>query len=605
MCGIIGIAGFNNVAHQLVSSLKNLEYRGYDSCGVALVDDMAIDVRKNIGTIEEVEIKEKLSEPRGKVGIGHTRWATHGMVAVENAHPHTSAKKDFAVVHNGIISNYTELKEGLEGEGYRLVSQTDTEVIAHLMEKNYSLTNDLEEAFIQTLHCIEGTYAMAMVSIYDPDRVFCAKMESPLILGIGRRANYVGSDFNAFIEYTKKAMVMEDGEYAILTRDSYTVKDIFTRDIKEKSIMEIEWDMEMSQKGGYPHYMLKEIHEQPHTVVNALNIYEEEIERLARSIAESGQTYLIGAGTTYYVSMIAQYYFSDIAGRFIPAICSDEFNNLAAVGGDSMVVAVSQSGETYDTLSALRFAQGRGARTAAVVNVMGSSMARMVDHAIMQGSGPEICVLSTKAALAQIVVLLRTAITLARMEGTISKSEEDSLRKDISDLPPLLQKILNEKSGLINNLARKNSGQKNWIFLGRGIYYPIALEAALKYKEAAYLHAEGMPGGFLKHGTLALIDEELYTLIFVPPRGDSNYNLNMGSVEQVKARGGRMMAFHFNRIKQHKELFDEALLLPPAPELTAPLTQLVAAQLFAYFTALALKRNVDKPRSLAKSVTVA
>jgi glucosamine--fructose-6-phosphate aminotransferase (isomerizing) len=593
------------MAHQLVSGLKNLEYRGYDSCGVAVIDEMGIDVRKNIGTIEEVEIKERLSEPPGTVGIGHTRWATHGQVAKENSHPHTNAKKDFAVVHNGIISNYTELREGLEKEGYKFVSQTDTEVMAHLLEKNYSLTNSVEDAFLQTLHTLEGTYATAVISIYEPNKIFCAKMEGPLILGIGQRANYVGSDFSVFIEETKKAIVLEDGEFALVTRDSYTVKDIFTREIKEKSITEIEWDMEMSQKGGYPHYMLKEIHEQPNTVVNVLNIHEDEIERLAGAMAESSQTYFVGAGTTYYVSMAAQYFFTTLTGRYIPAICSDEFNNLATMDQNSLVVAVSQSGETYDTLNALKYTKEHGAKTAAIVNVMGSSMSRLVDHVIMQGSGPEICVLSTKAALAQMIILLRAAIALARMEKTISEKDEKSLKKDIGDLPPLLEKILNEKSGLINNLARKNSKHKNWIFLGRGVYYPIALEAALKYKEAAYLHAEGMPGGFLKHGTLALVDDDMHTLVFVPPKGDANYNPTMGSVEEVKARGGPLMAFHFDSIKQHKELFDESLLLPPSPHLTAPLTQLVVAQLFAYFAALALKRNVDKPRSLAKSVTVA
>jgi glucosamine--fructose-6-phosphate aminotransferase (isomerizing) len=268
-------------------------------------------------------------------------------------------------------------------------------------------------------------------------------------------------------------------------------------------------------------------------------------------------------------------------------------------------VAVSQSGETYDTLNALKYARQGGAGTAAIVNVIRSSMESLVDHDLKQASGPEICVLSTKAALAQIVLLLRTAIALAEMEGSISPGEAVSLKKEIVALSPLLEKIINEKSGLINSLARKNSGYKNWLFLGRGIYYPIALEGALKFKEAAYLHAEGMPAGFLKHGTLALVDKELYTLVFVPPKGDDNYNLTMGSVEEVKARGGPLMAYHFDETKQHKELFDQDLLLPPAPELTAPLTQLVVSQLFAYFTALALKRNVDKPRSLAKSVTVA
>jgi glucosamine--fructose-6-phosphate aminotransferase (isomerizing) len=603
MCGISGIIASKNIAEDLVKAIQNLEYRGYDSCGVAILGPEGIQIRKDIGTVEEVNQREALTDPIGKVGIAHTRWATHGGVAKTNAHPHISCQGDFALVHNGIISNYRELREELVKEGHCFRSETDTEAIVHLLEKFFQQTADLEEALIRTLKQLEGSYALAIISIHQPDKIFCARKESPLILGVGQEANYIGSDFNAFIEFTRNAIVLEDGEYAILDKDHYVVKNTFTREIVSKEILTLHWDIESAKKGGFPHYMLKEIFEQPQSITQALQIDPAQIRKLAHLIADSHNSYLVGVGTTYYVSLVGQYYFAKLAGHYISCISSDEFWHLAQVDKNSLVLVISQSGETYDTINTIKYAKSHGATTAAITNVIGSSIARMVDLAIMQGSGPEICVISTKAALAQMIILIRVALQLTQIKKVLKPKAVASLEQNLWELPGAIKQILNTYPGLINKLARKNWKVKNWLYLGRGVYYPIALEAALKMKEVAYLHAEGMPAGFLKHGTLALIDEEVNTVGFIPPREDEElYQPTISSMEEVRARGGYIIGFHFD---EGAELFQDELLLPKVPSLIAPLTQLVAAQLLAYYTASVLQRNIDKPRSLAKSVTVA
>lgn len=604
MCGISGIAGPENIAKILLNSIRNLEYRGYDSCGVAILQNGHLEVRKGVGSVDEVEKKLGLSEPWGQVGIAHTRWATHGGVTQANSHPHLSCGRDFAVVHNGIISNYRELKEELLREGHRFFSETDTEVIAHLIEKYHPQVGNVEGALVKSLQRLEGSYALAAISLYEPGKIFCARNESPLILGLGSHGNFIGSDFNAFIEHTKNAVILEDGEYGIITRDTYVIKKLATGEVCTKAVSRIEWDIETAKKGGYPHYMLKEIYEQPQAVTHALQVDQETIQELARWIASARQTYWVGAGTTHYVSLVGQYHFSSLAGRYFPCISSDEFPHLGEIGEDSLVVAISQSGETFDTANALKYARSRGAKTAAVVNVMGSSIARNVDLCILQGAGPEICVVSTKAALSQMILLLRVAMELARLEGKISPSEGRTMEESLRELPETIKLILNEKSGFIRNLAYRCHHIKNWFFLGRGVYYPLSLEVALKMKEVTYLHAEGMAAGFLKHGTLALIDPDFYTVVLAPPRQEKElYASTLGNAEEVKARGGKVIGFHFGDTRE--EVFDEEILLPPLPKMTAPFAHLVVGQLLSYFAATALKRNIDKPRSLAKSVTVA
>ncbi len=599
MCGISGIAGRNSVSVALLESIRNLEYRGYDSCGVALVDPCGLIVRKDVGTVDEVDQRVFLAEPEAHVGIAHTRWATHGAVSKVNAHPHTSCGGDFAIVHNGIVANYRHLREELASEGHEFRSTTDTETIVHLIEKYYRSMGSLERAFCKALGRLEGSFAVALVSVHEPDRIYCARFESPLLIGTGPEATYLGSDVNAFLGFTRRVIALDDGQYAILQPGAVIVKDIATGSVQPATPVEFAWNVELAQKGGHPHFMIKEIHEQPETVVRAMEVDPAAIADLAALIDRHRHTYLVGVGTTYYVAQMAQYYFSGLARAFIPVISSDEFRSLARVDTDTLVIAISQSGETYDTLDAIRFARSRGARTAAICNVMGSSLARLVDHVIIQGSGPEICVVSTKAALGQIVVLLRVAAALGVLRG----ETDGAVNGDLRMLPDAIQQLLDHGQEEIAGLARRHSHIGNWLFLGRGIYYPVALESALKMKEVTYLHAEGMPAGFLKHGTLSLIDKDFFTVILAPPKQEGAlYTATMGNAEEVKARGGYLIG---SLTDENGEVFDEHIRLPKVPPLVAPLLHLVALQLFAYYTAVALQRNVDRPRSLAKSVTVA
>ncbi len=605
MCGISGAVGLKNISDLLFEGIRNLEYRGYDSCGVALMNKTGLLIKKDIGGVEEFYRKHNVLQHKSKIGIAHTRWATHGKVTQENTHPFTSRNNNFAVVHNGIISNYRPLKDQLQKEGFKFSSETDTEILAHLLEKFYKRSRNVEKAFVKMLNVIEGTYAIAFISSYLPEQIFCAKKESPLMLGIGDEIKFIGSDFNAFIDHTKNAVILDDGEYAILSRDTYVVKDLLGKEEITKPITKIEWDSETSKKGGYPHYMLKEIYEQPQTISNALDLEASGLDEVVKLFEKSKCSYLLGVGTTFYVAKYAKYVFSQLAQEFFPSISSDEFMSLANLNKKSLIFSVSQSGETFDTLSALKYAKSKGASTAAVVNVMGSSIARLVDKVILQGSGPEICVISTKAALSQMVVLTLLAMKLSLKKKIISRKIYEMHLRSLRELPEIIQGILNERSGFIHRLAHKYSGTRNWLYLGRGVYYPIALEAALKMKEVAYVHAEGMPGGFLKHGTLAMIDDDVSSIVFIPPQEDKVlYESTMSSIEEIRARSGFVLGIHFNEQGKNPDLYSEELILPKVPPLTAPLIQLVIGQLFAYFTATSLKRNIDKPRSLAKSVTV-
>ncbi len=602
MCGIAGVVSSQPVSDRLFRGIKNLEYRGYDSCGVAYLNSSGIVVRKNIGYVDSVNVTERLCEIEGHVGIAHTRWATHGRVTKANSHPHMSCNGDFAVVHNGIISNYRGLRDELRMQGHEFASDTDSEVLAHLVEEYYRVTEDVEKAFTEALGRVEGSYAFALISTHEPGKIFCARCKSPLVMGIGNKSNYLGSDFITFLSYTRKVIFLDDGEYAVICGDDYYTKKIESGELVDKPITEISWDPETSKKNGYPHYMLKEIHEQPNAMVSAMGLDNQGVVELARMILDADQCFLVGVGTTYYVSLIGQYLFSIHADHFIPAVSSDEFTNLAKPTNNSLAIFVSQSGETYDTLNALRFIKEAGGSSAAIVNVMGSSLARMADHTIMQGSGPEICVVSTKAATSQMIILLQAALELAHLTGKLSRGEKGEIERAMSEIPGRINSVINDNSEFIRGLANKYSHIKNWLWLGRGLYYPLALESALKMKEVTYLHAEGMSGGFLKHGTLSLIDEDMYTVVLVPPKEEEDlYQLTMSSVEEIKARGGFVIGIGFDH---DEDLFDEIILLPKVSRFLAPFLPLVPAQLFAYFVALSLDREIDKPKSLAKSVTV-
>ncbi len=605
MCGISGVTGRSDVVKTLFESIKNLEYRGYDSCGLAVVQKGEVSVRKNTGGVDEVNQKEHLTGMTGTTGIAHTRWATHGGVTRINAHPHSSTDGLFSLVHNGIINNFRELREDLEKQGVQCVSETDTEAIVQLVAQEHRKCGNVETAFRNALLKLQGTYAIALVTAIEPDTIFCARLGSPLALGFSRQGNFVASDVNAFLPFTRDALLLEDGEYAIVHPDDVRVLRLRDQQPVERKHMKIEWDAETSRKGGYSHYMLKEIFDQPRTVLNALNIPQEGIAALADLIRTSRQAYLMGVGTTHYVGQVAQYFFTQLAGRFVPAVSADEFRELAVIGEGDLLISISQSGETFDTRQGVEYAKSRGAATASIVNVMGSSLSLMTDHVILQGSGPEICVVSTKAALAQMVILLRTALALGQKTGHIDQAVADSYAQALEEFSPAVQNALNELSGFVRNLADRTVKYHNWLVMGRGIYYAIAQEAALKMKEVTYLHVEGLPAGFLKHGTLSLVDESLASLFMVPPpQLKELHELTVNAIEQVKARGGPVFGFYFESDARTAKLLTDGVALPDVSPATAPFLLLVVAQLFSYFLALKLGRSIDKPRNLAKSVTV-
>ncbi|RMF87424.1 MAG: glutamine--fructose-6-phosphate transaminase (isomerizing) [Nitrospinota bacterium] len=606
MCGICGVIGKTNVVPQLLTGLRNLEYRGYDSCGVAVIADGTIHLRKNVGAVEEVEQKEQFQELEGFIGLAHTRWATHGGVTRANAHPHLSCSGDFALVHNGIIDNYRPIKAWLKERGHQFLSQTDTEVIVHLIEEYFRESGEIEPAFRKALARLEGSFALALISTHDPHTLFCARQESPLIIGVGNGNMYLGSDMNAFVEYTREVICLEDGEYAVVRRDGVTIRQMQTgkRVVRACEQMPDE-GYTINDKGKYQHFMLKEIAEEPEVVQKALEIEDEAIIRLARTVAQSAHVYLTGIGTAFYVTLIAQHYFARLADRYIPALSSDEFPFLAQVGRGSTVIAVSQSGETIDTLRALRYAKERGATTAAVVNVPSSSMVREVDQAILQGAGPEICVLSTKSTVSQVIILLRVALELAVLEGKLEARMKEQYEQELASLPALLTDLIASLPAQVRVPAYEYAKVHNWFFIGRGVYSAVALESALKFKESSYLHAEGMSGGFLKHGTIALIDETTSTAAFVPPPEEKElFALTLSSIQEIKARGGFVLGIHQEGDGSEEKFFDAEIVLPAVSPLVAPVVALTAGQILAYYTALALGRSIDKPRALAKSVTV-
>jgi len=605
MCGISAIASHRPVAAGLLQCLKNLEYRGYDSCGMAIQQDQGFELRKNTGNVGEVDGKEHFCEIKGHFGIAHTRWATHGGVTQANSHPHLSQDKNFVVVHNGIFSNHHEIRQQLIKKGFVFQSETDTEVLANLLEDLYPRYNDFEKTFVAATQVLEGSFAVAVMSEHWPSHILGAKKDSPLVLGIGDGEYFLTSDINAYISETRDTVLLDDMEYLILTDHSFEVRSILDSSVQVKEIIQVQWNKETAQMGGYSHFMLKEIFDQPQSIKNALSISDAEITQAAQYFLDHDRKFLCGVGTTYYVAMIGSYLFRHYAELYVPAISSDEYPHLIPHTADQHTLFFSQSGETYDTRMAVKKTQAAGGSTGAVVNVVGSSISQMVDHCIFQGSGPEICVVSTKAALTQIIVVLRIALKAGVLNGHLAAEEEQRLIAQVEQFSGTLENTINEESGFIRNLAKQTSHVKHWLFMGKDIYYPVALESALKMKEVTYLHAEGLPAGFLKHGTLAMVDPSVYSLFFLPSKEEGElYQSSMSAVEEVKARGGVVIGFAGASDTEAIELLDHCIQFPDLPKELYPLMQLILAQLFSYYSALHLGLSIDKPRNLAKSVTV-
>lgn len=607
MCGITGIISAGDICPQLYESMKRLEYRGYDSAGMAILEDACLNVRKDAGKIVEVNRRQRLVQMSGQVGIAHTRWATHGGVTQQNSHPHVSMDNQFAIVHNGIIENYISLRQELRGQGYHFRSETDSEVIVHLIAHYFQQGMSVEAALVAATHRLEGAFAFALVTAMAPDTLFCARVESPLVIGVGTDSVFLASDVNAFAEYTRQAVYLNDGEYALLQADRYQVKSLKTTDVIARDAVTIAWHGNQGiTKGHYPHYMLKEINEGAACVETVMNIAEAEIVELAQRIATHQRSFLTGVGTAYYVAQMAQYYFSSVAHHFMPALSADELPSLTQPGPQDLTLAISQSGETYDTLKALRHTKLKGGTTAAVVNVPGSSMVREVDQAILQGAGPEICVLSTKSTISQVTIMIRVALALAHQRGVCSEALYAMYHQMLQDLPETLQQVYAELVPTVRQLAQAYCNIEHWFFIGRGIYSAVAMESALKFKEVSYLHAEGMSGGFLKHGTIALIDDRTHSLAFIPhPDEHMLFNATLTNIQEIRARGGLVIGIHQQKDESLSAILDHEIVIPQTPSLVTPLVYLTAGQMLAYHTGLALGRNIDKPRALAKSVTVA
>jgi len=609
MCGIFGcITKDGNAAPVIHASLERLEYRGYDSVGIATINNGEVNIKKDQGKIDEVHKILNLDDMPGSIGIGHTRWATHGAPLKINAHPHTDCSGQIAAVHNGIIENYAELKMELENKGHTFTSRTDTEVIPHLIEetlkKNPSL--NLTEAFRETLKKLDGSYAVAVISAKEPDKILCARNESPLVLGVGENAVYCASDVTAFLPMTNKAVMINDGELVILTSTGFEIKRIQDSAVVSREPKIIDWTREMAVKQGYPHFMLKEIHEQPMTLRNTLRMQGHYLELISTFLDRATEVFLVACGTSYHACLAGSYMFSKLA--FLPTypVYASEFveQHGKSVNIDSTILAVSQSGETADTLSAVTCSQQRAATILGLTNTIGSTLTRVSRVYIGQQSGPEIGVAATKTFTSQLSVLAQLAISLSDKRGKVSQDEMDYLADRLEKLPETVEAIILTQEEKIKQLAKKYRDAKIFFFLGRGINTATAYEGRLKLMEIAYVPAIAFPAGESKHGPISLI-EPGFPVVFICPKDGATHRTLMGNIMEMKARGASIISIIEEGDEEVKALSDDYVEVPKGiPEVLSPIPFVVPLQLFAYFMAVERGLNPDTPRNLAKSVTV-
>jgi glucosamine--fructose-6-phosphate aminotransferase (isomerizing) len=609
MCGIIGYIGKNNnVGEILLEGLKRLEYRGYDSAGIAIVRDGALVWEKTAGKIHQLEEKLKGMDLSGTLGIAHTRWATHGEPNRTNAHPHFDCAQRIALIHNGIIENFQTLKKSLEAENHRFVSETDTETLAHLIEKYYT-GKDLEVAVRKALEKVEGTYGILVISATEPGKMVAARNGSPIVMGIGEDEYIVASDVAAILKHTRQVIYLEDHEMIVATPDHFTTMTIENEYVNH-DVQEVDWDLEMIEKGGRAHFMLKEIFEQPETIKNAmrgrlipatgdvrlggLNMSEDDLRGVKRIV-------LLGCGTSWHAGLIGEYMVEEKARIPVEVEYASEFRyRNPIIEGGTIVFAISQSGETVDTLAALREAEKRGARCLGICNVVGSTIARESHSGVYIHAGPEIGVASTKAFTSQITVLSLLALVFGRLT-TISSSEGQKIIQALMHVPDQVAEILKGHED-IRRIAEKYYHHNNFLYLGRGANYPVALEGALKLKEISYLHAEGYPAAEMKHGPIALIDENM-PVVFICPR-DNAYQKIVGNICEVKARKGKIIAITNEGNSEVVEMADHVIYIPRTLDFLYPILAVIPLQLLAYHIAVLRGCNVDQPRNLAKSVTV-
>ena len=607
MCGIIGYVGPNEAVPILLEGLRKLEYRGYDSAGIAVVNGRGVEIAKEAGRISELEMEIGAEPPTGRLGIAHTRWATHGPPTRENAHPHLSCDGQIGLVHNGIIENAAALKERLLAAGHVFRSGTDTEVLAHLIEEHYA--GDLEVAVRAALTRVEGTYGLAVVHGAEPDRIVAARMGSPLLIGLAPDAQYLASDAAAIVGHTRRVIYLEDGEMAVITAAGYKTTDLRNTHV-DKRISEISWDVKEIQKGGYPHFMLKEIHEQPESLRNAmrgrlvladgtahlggLNLTEEEVAGIDRIV-------ITACGTSWHAALVGEYMLEEATGIPVEVEYASEFRyRNPIVGPRTLVIVISQSGETADTQMAMREARRKGARALGIINVVGSTIAREADGGIYLHAGPEIGVASTKAFTSQILVLALLTLNLGRRR-LLSAERGREIALAMDRLPDQVRDIL-AREDEIREIARLFCDATNALYLGRGYNFPVALEGALKLKEISYIHAEGYPAAEMKHGPIALIDENMPVVVLAIR--DAVYQKVISNIQEVKARGGRIVAVANDANGELRGLADHIVTVPQTLDLLTPVLTAVPLQLLAYHIAVLRGCDVDRPRNLAKSVTI-
>ncbi len=606
MCGIFGcISKDGNVAKIIHEALKRLEYRGYDSVGEATVFENRIYVKKSEGKIDDVHRLLNLDDLLGSVGIGHTRWATHGAPRKDNAHPHLDCDGKIAVVHNGIIENFAELKAELEELGHIFKSKTDTEVIPHLIEENLKRGLPLMEAIREALKRLEGSYALAIITTIEPDKIVCAKKESPLILGVGRESMFFASDMPAFLPLTNRAVVLNDYEVAVLQYDGYEIRELEDWKPVSREPKTITWTPEMAEKQGYPHFMLKEIHEQPLSLKNALRLQDLYLDLTATFLDRAKNVFLVACGTSYHACLAASYMFSKLA--YLPAnpVIASEFIEQVgmAVNIDSTILAVSQSGETADTLGAVEYARNRAATVLGLTNVVGSTLTRVSRVYIVQQSGPEIGVAATKTFTSQLLVLAQLALRVAKLRGKISGQEIKKIEKELESIPHIVEQTIRNNEEKIKRIAKKYRGSKFFLFLGRGISTATALEGRLKLMEISYVPAVAFPAGESKHGPISLVEPNV-PVIFICPR-DKTRKTIIGNIMEMKARGASIISVIEEGDEEIKRLSDDYFeIAGSVSEIFSPITFIVPLQLFAYYMAVEKGYNPDMPRNLAKSVTV-
>lgn len=607
MCGIVGYIGKNEAQDVIMDGLEKLEYRGYDSSGIAVLDQRKITTAKFKGRLSVLHNYTQESPIKGNIGIGHTRWATHGAPSDVNSHPHLNEKETIAVIHNGIIENFMALKSDLENKGYRFVSETDTEVVAHLVD--FYFKGDLLEAVYKAIARLKGAFALGVISSEDPDRIIAVRKESPLIVGLGENENFIASDVPAILAYTRDIYFIDNGEVVDLRKDSVTVYD-FHGNIVPKEKHKIEWSVDAASKGGYEHFMLKEIYEQPEGIQATLSrridedgyIRLDEVNLSAEELSQIKQIYMVACGTAYNAGRVGKVAIEKLTRIPVQTDIASEFRySEPHVDENTLLILVSQSGETADTMAALRYAKARGAKILSITNVVGSSIARESDYVFYTWAGPEVAVASTKAYTTQIVALIMIALNMAIKKGTIGLQDYHEILEEMKNLPGKVNLIL-ENTEIEKSIGAAIKDQTSCFYLGRGADYQTAQEGALKLKEISYIHTEAFAAGELKHGTIALIEEGTPVIALVTQ--ESLKDKMISNILEVKARGAYVYAITAEGDTEVAKSANEVIYIPDTIDILKPVLAVIPTQLIAYYTSLAKGLDVDKPRNLAKSVTV-